>query len=132
MAILNLYVYVIRQYHIGLSDKSTVTLQSRIKAQCALIVFGSKIQPGHAYQRPCVYYFWKKIHPVRLLNTVCLLNLGFFLKFFWTFPPILPKFFSFLCQFYPFSPFSPIQSHWLILGILAKITLCVYSILCVY
>ena len=25
------------------------TLQSRIKAQCVLIVFGSKSQPGHAY-----------------------------------------------------------------------------------
>ena len=46
--------------------------------------------------------FGEKIHPVRLLNTVCLLNLDFFLIFFWTFPPKLPKFSSFCANFINF------------------------------
>ena len=45
--------------------KSDITkiLHSRKKAQCALIVFGSKIQPRHAYLIPCDYSFWEKNPP---------------------------------------------------------------------
>ena len=55
--------------------------------------------------------FGEKIHPVRLLNTVCLLNLDFFPHFFLTFPLMLSKFFVFLYQFYQFSPFSLLLKH---------------------
>ena len=34
---------------LNLSIRSIGTLHSRIKAQCALIVFGAKIQPGQTY-----------------------------------------------------------------------------------
>ena len=101
--------------------------------------------------------FGEKIHPVRLLNTVCLLNLDFFLIFFLDFSTKTSQIFFFLCQFYQFSPFSLLlKLHRVFISSCAFIkilvffhpvclfstvrllklggssTLCVYSIPCYY
>ena len=96
----------------------------------------------------CAYWFWvqnpawrclldtmrllflgKKIHPVQLLNTTCLLNLDFFSQFFLDFSTKTSKIFFFLWQFYQFTIKHPV---WLILDTQAKITPCDYFILRVY
>ena len=107
---------------------STFTLHSRIKAQCALIVFGSKIQPGHAYQIPCVYYFWRKNPPCAIIKSRVFIKFGLFSQIFLDFSTNTSQIFLF---FMPILSIFPIQSNWLILDILAKIPLCAYSILCV-
>ena len=132
---------------------SVLTLHYRIVVQCTLSFLGPKSSPDVLIRYRTFIIFGEKIHPVRLLNTVCLLNLDFFPHFFLTFPPMLSKFFVFLCQFYQFSPFSLLLKHihdswkWKssnqdytvclfhpvrLLKFWYFSTLCVYSVLCVY
>ena len=79
-----------------------LTLQYRIVVQCTLSFLGPKSSPYVLIRYRMFIIFWKKIHPVWLLNTVCLLNLDFFSIFVWTFPPKLPEFSSFCANFINF------------------------------
>ena len=82
------------------------TLQYRIVVQCTLSFLGPKSSPYVLIWYRTFIIFGKKIHPVWLLNTVCLLKLDFFLNFFLDFSTKTSRIFFFLCQFYQFSPFG--------------------------
>ena len=75
--------------------KVRFTLQYRIVVKCTLSFLGPKSSPDVLNRYHTFIIFGEKIHPVRLLNTMCLLNLDFSSQFFWIFPPKLPKFSSF-------------------------------------
>ena len=53
------------------------TLHYRIVVQCTLSFLGPKSSPDVLIRYRMFIIFGEKIHPVRLLNTVCLLNLDF-------------------------------------------------------
>ena len=87
-------------------SQNVYTLHYRIVVQCTLIFLGPKSSPDVLIRYRTFIIFGEKIHPVWLLNTMCLLNLDFFLNFFLDFSTKTSGIFFFLCQFYQFSPFG--------------------------
>ena len=106
-----------------------LTLRYRIVAQCALIVFGSKIQPGHAYLIPCVYCFWAFFSIFFGLFHQYFPNFSLFYANFIHFPHLVPLVnFGYTGKNYTVCLFHPVC----LLKIWYFSTLCVYSIPCVY
>ena len=78
-----------------------------------LLFLGPKSSPYVLIRYRAFIIFGKKIHPVQLLNTVCLLNLGFFLKYFGLFHQYFPNFPPFNANFIHFSHLVPFLKFWI-------------------
>ena len=73
-----------------------------------LLFLGPKSCPDKLIRDRAFIIFGKKIHPVLILNTVCLSNLGFFLLFFLLFHLYLANFSLFYVNFIHFPHLVPL------------------------